>query len=114
MVFGVFVETNRYISGIGMFDDMRVFLIPEKYLIENEQSADRQSVHVNNQGFVAAVQIFFEYFPDLFLGWYSMALFEDGESNYLFSLDCKRSTGAFIEDRKSTRLNSSHSSISYA
>src|SRR3989475_2564732 len=59
--------------------------------------------------------------PDLFThppGWFVLILFHLPYGHYVYNLGIRLSTsnlfGIFMLDRKSTRLNSSHSQISYA
>jgi len=54
VVFRIFVETDGNVGGIGMFDDVRVFDIPRQNDFKEKESEYRESIHVDDERFVAA------------------------------------------------------------
>ena len=68
VIFCIFVQTNRNIGGVGVFDDVRIFSVGKKNVFQNLQTQNGTFVDINHECFVTAFQNIPEVIPERFLG----------------------------------------------
>jgi len=82
VIIGVLEQTNRYVSGIDMLDEMLAGLVDFHDEDKNDSSQIAPAIQIDCQCFVRAFG--HQDFPDRFLGRHAVLLLEEPNGNYFF------------------------------
>ena len=86
MAFPIFGKADGNVGGVGMLDEVCVFLIPFQNRLEDEERPEGKTVEIHHERLVRTGWT--EDVPDRFLRDNALRLFEQGEGDRFDGIDC--------------------------